>query len=143
MRKAFFLFEAAMVLVVAFAGCSRYVTYPVEGRVTFPDGSPAANCRVTLEGGDPLISATGVTDADGNFSLGTVSESDGVPVGKYRVVVVDPPPFSPQTKPLPEVALKHASFETSGLEVTVQRGPNRLDIQVERWRPQGRPDDRR
>ena len=70
MRKAFFFFEAAIVLVVALAGCSRYVTYPVEGRVTFPDGSPAANLTLDFHmPGTLRWVRQAKTDQDGLFSV--------------------------------------------------------------------------
>jgi len=69
--------------------------HPVSGQVIY-DGRPAQGVQVFLMPTDaptvPQIPANphGVTGSDGRFTLETFGNSDGAPVGGYRVVLVWP-----------------------------------------------------
>src|SRR6478672_3109711 len=82
---------------VLVASCSRGgpALAPVTGRVTYK-GKPVANAAVsfTLESGGARI-ATGQTDNDGRFTLGTYAIGDGVTVGSHRVGVIARGPDRP------------------------------------------------
>ena len=65
------------------AGCSNKVQ--VSGKVTFPDGTPLTVGKVAFE--TESFVATGTLKEDGTYVLGTDSERDGVPRGKYKVYV--------------------------------------------------------
>jgi hypothetical protein len=121
---------AAFVLLVGVAGCGGY--YPVHGKVTYPDGSPVTKGIVVFEsnGAANAISARGEIQADGTYQLGTDKPGDGVPAGKYRVLVT-PRLENPDA---PEVTFdrRFADFNTSGLEFEVGSGDNDFSIQVTR-----------
>ena len=105
----------------------------MRGKVTLPDGKPAAGSQVVFEGEQQgkKVSARGDVREDGSYELSTFKPGDGVPPGKYKVQV-NPPPMvnaeGPYTLPFNS---KYGSFETSGLEFEVQRGgKNEFPIQV-------------
>jgi hypothetical protein len=81
-------FLTALVVSLLLAGCgdSGPEMAPVSGIVTV-DGQPVANAAVMFvpeAGGRP---ATGLTDAEGKFSLETLKPGDGALVGKHKVTV--------------------------------------------------------
>src|SRR5262245_8744703 len=89
-------------LLVGGAGCGRRMC-PVEGKVVYRDGSPFTKGKVVFE---PLeaevkVSALGEVHKDGTFRLGTYGEADGVPEGRYRVLVVPPMPAGEHVGPWP------------------------------------------
>src|SRR5262249_16014435 len=72
-------------LVLAAAGCANKIK--VKGVVTL-DGSPIQGAVVTFipEGGAGQ-SASGTTQKDGSFALGSLKENDVVLPGNYKVTV--------------------------------------------------------
>ncbi len=58
---------------------------PVTGTVKTADGKPVPNVRVMLLTVNTQAGANGVTDAAGNFKLGTYDNKEGAIPGKYRV----------------------------------------------------------
>jgi len=81
-------FLAASIVALLACGCgdSGPQMAPVSGVVTV-DGAPVANAAVMFvpeAGGRP---ATGLTDAEGKFSLETMEPGDGALVGKHKVTV--------------------------------------------------------
>lgn len=125
------------------AGCgSGGATYPVSGKVTFPDGTPLAHAQVSFESTTEPIGAVGTTDANGVYKLTTYELDDGAIPGEHRVLVMPPPPPTPEHdeasgKPLvyaktpPVIDPKFSRFETSGLTYTVE-GAGTFDITVEK-----------
>lgn len=110
-------------------GCSRPTlkTAQVKGRVTVGN-RPLQDIQITFipNEGRP---ATGITDADGNFSLSTLSSNDGAVPGKHLVrfsfsATADEGDSSappPESVPLPFHA-KYASKRTSGITAEVLEG---------------------
>jgi len=125
---------AIFVLCSCAAGCGgKYDTFPVEGTVKFSDGAPLVGGTITFEAVDVSIIAIGHTDRDGAFHLGTTDSDDGAVAGRYRAVVVGPPPEDLDAGRVPsQVHPKYRTFETSGLEFDVSRGTNFFEIVVER-----------
>lgn len=94
-----------LLLVTCIAGCGGPVAVPVEGRVTLDD-KPFENVKVLfyVEGGGPETNFTGITDADGHFTLASLDgKQSGVAPGDYLVnlttnhwapdaLETDPPP---------------------------------------------------
>jgi hypothetical protein len=122
----------ATLLVITLAGCGPSLQ-PVRGKVTLPDGKPAAGSQVVFESDQAgkKISARGDVREDGSFQLSTFSSGDGVPPGKYKVQI-NPPPMvnaeGPYTSPF---NAKYNSFQSSGLEFEVKSGAtNEFPIQV-------------
>jgi hypothetical protein len=133
---------------VALAGCGggQEKTYPVEGKVTLPDGSPLGNARVIFDGGEAGVKAEGRTGADGSYTMTTYNDGDGAVAGAHRVIVMGPPRMieveggeggegegTVQEDPsVPKIQSKFQSYTNSGLSFTVETtGENVYDITVE------------
>ena len=128
-----FRFVAIPVLLAALVGCGG--KYPVRGSVTYDDGTPLTKGLVIFErvGGGPPITARGEIQPDGRYELSTDKPGDGVPAGKYRVLLnpLDLSDVPDEQKVLP-FELKYLKFETSGLEYEVKSGSNEYPIKVTR-----------
>jgi len=126
--------RASVVVVsmcLAFTGCGGGLQ-PVRGKVTLPDGKPAANSQGVFDGpiGGKTISARGDVQADGSFELSTAQPGDGVPLGKYRVQVNPPPVVDAEAAQRAPFHPKFSDFSTSGLEFEVKAGGNDFTIQL-------------
>src|SRR4051794_23699741 len=77
----------ALLLCLSASGCGARM-YPVTGTITLADGSPLTKGLVVFEttGARPVM-ARGNVDADGTYHLSTNKPGDGVPPGKYRVLI--------------------------------------------------------
>jgi hypothetical protein len=122
---------AALVLLTA-AGCGGG-KYPVRGTVTLDDGTPLTKGMVVVErrdGGAP-VTARGEIKSDGSYELSTDKAGDGVPTGKYRVLInsMDLSDVPDEKKNLP-FDIKYLKFETSGLECEVTSGSNEYAIKL-------------
>ncbi len=111
--------------MLALAGCgSGPKAYPVEGTVKYKDGTPmTAGGLIIFNPMDTQVKVTaqGEIKEDGTFKLGTFAETDGAPVGKYRVLIALPPLANPNRPPAgwPPINVKYSSADKSGLEFTV------------------------
>ncbi|MGE3775841.1 MAG: hypothetical protein AB7F89_01550, partial [Pirellulaceae bacterium] len=101
-----------VVLLVA-SGCGGTKNVPVSGSIVYK-GKPVADSTVmftpSASGADGAKVATGRTDAQGKFTLGTEAPGDGATPGEYTVSVTPnlpepkdgdysappPPPFPPR-----------------------------------------------
>lgn len=154
----------ALACLALLVGCSkgpaRPKTYPVTGTVTL-NGQPVEGATVVFvpkaatQSGQaagqqgPQV-ATGETDAQGHYQLGTFAKGDGAVPGEYLVKVFkypkpatptgpgggdenyqppeeNAPPPAPPKNLLPD---KYANEQTSGLSFTVEAKPNTFDIQL-------------
>jgi hypothetical protein len=118
----------------ALAGCGGG-KHPVRGTVTLEDGSPLTKGMVVFErndGGAPLT-ARGEIQPDGRYELSTDKLGDGVPPGKYRVLInsLDLSEVPDEKKNLP-FDVKYLKFETSGLECEVKSGGTDFPIKLDR-----------
>ncbi|MDR2705606.1 MAG: hypothetical protein LBC02_07485 [Planctomycetaceae bacterium] len=122
-------------LLLVVIGCSNKVS--VSGKVTFTDGTPLTTGEVRFESSGFL--AAGKIQSDGNYQLGTISESDGILKGSYKVSIyaLDYSHITPEMNPMEVppakslVAEKFCSGETSGLTCVVS-GNTKFDIKVEK-----------
>ena len=122
----------AMVLAIVLCGCGGELkTYSVRGTVTAHDGKPLEGVQLVWRCADPLVSATAVTDASGNYRLGTLAAADGAPAGEYEIAITEPQGDDPDAPPPNRIHPHYAKFETSGLRFTVEPRSNRFDIQLE------------
>jgi hypothetical protein len=131
-------------------GCGTRKTYPVRGKVQYPDGSPMKGGAVMFEplgvekvekGAEAPIMARGYINEDGTFALSTFGDEDGAPPGHYRVLVraqvkrhgrgVDENAPDPQWDPY-QIHQRFQDFKTSGLEFTVEPKVNDFLIKVEK-----------
>ncbi len=108
---------------------------PASGIVTFK-GKPLPEYQVVLMPNDGRRPATGNTDAEGKFTLGTNRPGDGAPVGSAKVGIVWAGPEQvgdvveqsaiddPSKMPKPKVAIpaKYSNPETSGLTAEIPEG---------------------
>ncbi len=87
MSPARYTHFAWLLLAGFLVGCSGSDRQPVQGTVTL-DGEPLEGAAISFtpaEGGRP---ASGNTDAQGKFTLGSFTANDGLPPGSYKVSVV-------------------------------------------------------
>ena len=117
---------------------------PVSGTLTY-QGQPLESFRVTFVPKEGDRTSSGLTDASGNFKLGTNTVGDGAPPGNYTVTVAFVPPEEADTttavpiddpsklpKPKVKVPEKYSSMADSGLTQEVPSGGIRdlkLDLQ--------------
>ena len=122
------------ILFSATLGCGdgRPQTYPTSGIVRFEDGNPVRMGFISLlpvEGGP---SARGKLNTNGQFTLGTFENDDGVTEGDHIVIITQPtPPVDPKkARTLGQahqehanskylVSRKYASRETTDLQATI------------------------
>src|SRR5579871_4757472 len=127
-------YAAVAVLALVLSGCGGG-KYPVHGTVTLDDGTPLTKGLVVFErvDGGPPITARGNVGPDGRFTISTEKPGDGVPAGRYKVLVnpLDLSDVPDELKTLP-FDIKYVKFDTSGLEFTVQSGPNDFPIRLEK-----------
>src|SRR5262245_13072161 len=106
---------ALAALVALGAGCSKppYDVALVSGQVTL-DGKPVANVAVMFQpvatqgNNNPGPGSTGVTDADGRYTLKLIGkETNGAVVGKHKVRITNfsPPTDDDEKKPRPKPAV--------------------------------------
>jgi len=116
------LVAAAGLLVLT--GCGDRL-YSVKGTVALEDGTPVTRGMVVCERveGGPAVSAQGAIQPDGTFRLGTVKPGDGLPAGKYKVLInpMDLSDLPDDKKDIPFDA-KYLNFKTSDLELEVKNG---------------------
>lgn len=138
-RRRLTVAVAAGLGLLAMAGCGRRDLHPVSGKVRFADGSPVTNGRVVLDYGmGSQHGGWGYIKPDGTFTLGSLTQTDGVRAGTVRVAItfaygVDGDPGSALTaaKLKPLVHPRFESPETSGLTFEIPR-QTQWDIVVER-----------
>jgi hypothetical protein len=125
-------------LLIGTAGCGQSL-YPVQGKVTYPDGAPITKGMVVFESkdGERPILVRGSIQPDGAYQLGMLQPGDGVPPGVYRALIAPQVdladadrPASQRTPPLFDA--RYAEFRTSGLEFEVKAGHNDIPITIDR-----------
>lgn len=155
MKKRVANFASALSLIASLlmSGCGSQgpQTFPIQGKVRFEDGAPVRAGLVELESVGGQVNARGEIQADGAFQLTTRTFHDGAIAGKHRVIVVQPFAYGGltgvetlgnhrHTEPPAVVARKHSSYETSGLEVTVEGRANQpIEIIVQREGQSAKP----
>jgi len=112
----------------------------VGGKVVFSDdGSPLTVGTVYFE--TDSHSARGDLKPDGTFTIGSLTENDGVPAaGTYRVYIVGAQKPTGQQDGIDEVYeplidSKYTSSRTSGITIDVKSSKKDIEIKVERYDP--------
>jgi hypothetical protein len=125
-------FAACAGVTLAGCGAKGPALHPVSGKVLV-NKKAAEHATVVLHPLNPadptLPKPRGKVNADGSFTLTTVSVNDGAPAGEYKVTVeqwlAGTRPDDPPANRLPA---KYASPETSGLTATVAPGATELKV---------------
>ena len=132
------------IVAIGVVGCSRDYedkfsrarppVFKTTGRVTW-NGEPTSGVLVSLSSKSRNLASSGLSDAEGNFSLTTWRFGDGAVGGEHAVTVqkivimghrADGSPIQGNCMPP-----KYDNPETSGLTATiVERGPNVLSFDV-------------
>lgn len=123
---------AGVVILVA-AGCgSGERLHAVTGRVTDADGKALPDVRVVFIAKGRSLTATGRTDADGRYTLGTTRVGGGAPAGDYAVVAIDDGRGSDIDHPRPSrLASRYTDPAASGLSARVEPGMGAIDLVLE------------
>jgi len=130
MRRTDLSWLVPIALFIAGCGSGHYT---VRGKVVFPDGTPMEGGWVNFEKFEKGIthSADSPVEPDGTFELRTVRPGDGVPPGKYRVLVkAQEVTLAEGIRRTPRIQPKYESFETSDIELTVEPKSNFFTITV-------------
>jgi hypothetical protein len=125
--------SAAMVAaaLVPLAGCGGVDQGRVTGRVVRSTGAPLGGISVIAREDETGKTSHGTTDDDGHFELSTVTAGDGVPPGRYRVVILEPRGATEGASPA-TIAVKYGDPATSGLTFTVAAGEEKsFDVSVD------------
>ncbi len=133
--RAIFLLLAVPLLLLMAWGCSsdQKKTYPVKGKLVWPDGSSAKELSggmVIFQCNAEQISSKGPIDQTGCFVLGTYTLIDGTVAGKHKVAIVQPVSDDENHSPLQVVHRRYESMETTDLEVTVEPKDNDIVLKV-------------
>ena len=128
------------ILTMPWGGCSndQVPTYPVRGRVEFPDREPIRTGIVELQSLEAGLNARGNIARDGSFVLGTYASDDGAIAGEHRAIVVQL--FAVDSIQDTDIVHDHgdavdpkyADYATSGLTFEIEPKENVLRIVVER-----------
>jgi hypothetical protein len=146
MLVALIAMVVSMFVVVCGCGSSEPTativpTVPASGVVTY-QGKPLAGHRITFYPVGDERPASGVTDDQGRFVLGTNGEDDGAVVGIHKVTIVpeslagtvEPGKEVPGMMPVPPSPLppKYSDVKTSELTVTIPEGGTReIEVKLE------------
>jgi len=141
---------ALLMITVGCSGSKFPKTYPVTGVVTY-NGDPVENAVVTLIPVDPAgRSASGETDAQGEFSVktyhGPANQPLGALEGDYSIIVskveaqkfpdnLTPEELMEAQKKMPPpkslLPLSYSNAKTSDLKATIERGkPTKLVLEL-------------
>jgi len=129
---------------VSIVGCTKPVqlkdavpVFPVSGVLQY-QGQPMSGAIITFYMIDEQLTAQGIADDDGAYSLTTYITNDGAPDGDYNVTIYWPSvPAQEPTESNPDPALapdrlkaEFASVKTSRLTATVESESNTIDFDL-------------
>ncbi|MDR0608957.1 MAG: carboxypeptidase-like regulatory domain-containing protein [Planctomycetaceae bacterium] len=123
LKKTIFCFALTAILLL-FSGCGNG-KYGLSGKVTLTDGTPLSGGEVYFQ--KDAYEARGTLKPDGTYVVGSISEKDGLPKGKYNVYVYI---FGQQKL----IDKKYSSPNTSGITVEVPVPGGKFDFQVEPYK---------
>jgi hypothetical protein len=122
-------------------GCGGNTNFSVTGHVKFKDGRDIKVLErgvVILESTEEekkTMSSRGTIRADGSFTIGTNTDTDGAPPGKYIVLVTPPalarPADRPKLKGWPPVKEKYSLADQTPFKFEVQKKDNVLELEVD------------
>ncbi len=122
---------AAIALLSSGCGVGERM-HAVSGRVTAADGEALSNVRVVFIAKERSLTATGRTDADGRYTLGTKQVGGGAPAGDYTVLVFDDDRGNDIDHLRPSrIAARYATPAASGLSARIESGVGPIDLVLE------------
>lgn len=129
------LFSLATVTAMLAVGCGPSTEFAtVEGTVT-QGGQPLPGVAVifvpTVEGQRDAFRATGITNADGRYTLVSDSGREGVTAGSYRVCLIDTQAIATPKIALPKALQKKLTetpVDVSKLKSSSKPPPSRLPL---------------
>lgn len=122
---------AAIALLSSGCGVGERM-HAVSGRVTAADGEAMPNVRVVFIAKERSLTATGRTDADGRYTLGTKQVGGGAPAGDYTVLVFDDDRGNDIDHLRPSrIAARYATPAASGLSARIESGVGPIDLVLE------------
>jgi len=120
------------VILLFAAGCrAGEPMHAVCGQVTDADGKALPNVRVVFIAKGRSLTATGRTDADGRYTLGTKQVAGGAPAGDYTVLAIDDDRGDIDHPRPPRVTARYADPAASGLSAHVEPGMGPIDLVLE------------
>lgn len=130
----------ALLLGIAGCGGQPFDMVPVDGKVTYEDGSviPAKRLRVVfLPQAAPINAATHprpgeaeVNVTDGTFSnVTSLKYGDGLVLGKHKVQVISLNEMEVETDAVPK---QYRSADTTPLEIEVSSGNTHFELKVKK-----------
>lgn len=131
-----------VVLSTVATGCNRSEPLGrVYGQVTF-QGEPVTAGLLVFSNHQKGVHMTAELGSDGSYELQTAG-GFGLPLGTYKVAVNTPipeppvygapnsiPANKPRANSYVNIPEKYQDFETSGLSITVEKGDNQFDIEM-------------
>ncbi len=125
--------------LITVLGCDSKVpaTYPVQGRVSFDDGTVVEQGTVEfrLDAGSDRIVARGKIGTDGTFSMSTFQPGDGALPGTHQVIVqqlIVAEGFAKHQHG-PRVPINYAEYDKSGLTAEVKAAKtNTVELKLRR-----------
>jgi hypothetical protein len=131
--KAGFVRSAALVVatLAPLTGCGGGEQGRVTGQVVRSTGAPLSGVSVIARSDESGKTSYGTTDGEGHFELSTITAGDGVPPGRYRVVIMEPRGATEGTRPV-TIAAKYGDPAKSGLSFTLVAGEDKtFDVTVD------------
>ncbi|MDR1492199.1 MAG: hypothetical protein LBT05_05725 [Planctomycetaceae bacterium] len=130
------IFYIALAISLAFAGCNNGKV-GLSGKVTYTDGTPLGIGEIYFH--TAAYEARGTLKPDGTYVVGSISDKDGLPKGKYNVYIFGAQKPSGKTRDGMDIMVslideKYLSPETSGITVDIPVPGGKFDFQVEPYK---------
>jgi hypothetical protein len=107
------------------AGCGTAGAAKVSGTLKLSDGTPLIKARITARNESTGNWASGTTNQEGHFTLGTENEDEGLPLGEYGLIVVEHRGDWDHPSP-PKISRKYENPATSGLQLQIDSGESQV-----------------
>jgi hypothetical protein len=135
-RKATILLAIVASILFPTSGCRKEAampdTYPVQGKVLFPDGMPVPGGGVMMQSlTDTTVSCSGVIASDGTFTVKSFKDRvqrSGAIAGQYWVTVTPPLDREKGTMPYPMTRYEKPFM--------IEPKENQLSLTVEKYAQQ-------
>ena len=126
------IFVSFCIAIGLTVGCGAGNKMKVSGTVTFSDdGSPLTVGTVVMESATTRV--MGELNDKGFYSVGELTDGDGIPFGEYRVTIAGSREQIPGGLPGPYIIDPKHEQPTSGLTFEAKKGgPKTFDFKVDR-----------